>query len=81
MTHASRGHECKFCGKVSFGNGGEVAHGRSHVRRGESVELVKHYATYPPMSHRVFLATNDPAVQEWVAKGFSLLGSDKNYSD
>lgn len=70
MTHAKRGHDCELCGRVVFGNGGEVSHGRAHVRRGEAVELVKHYATYPPMSHRVFLAPGDERVAYFVDRGF-----------
>jgi hypothetical protein len=70
MTHAGHGHECKFCDKVSFGNGGKVAHGRAHARRGEAVELVKYYATYPPMTHRVFVAPDER--QDWISQGFDV---------
>lgn len=59
MTHARRGHECEFCSKLVYGNGGKVSHARSHVRRGEVVELVKHFPTYPPMSNRVFVDAKD----------------------
>lgn len=61
MTHASRGHECGLCGRVVFGNGGRVSHGRGHVRRGEAVELVKHYG-HPVGTSRVFLAPDDERV-------------------
>jgi hypothetical protein len=70
MTHAKRGHTCGLCGKVVFGNGGKVAHGRGHVRRGEAVELLKEYAGYPPMSHREFFAPGDPIISAWMTKGF-----------
>lgn len=50
MTHARRGHACDFCDKTVYGNGGNVAHARSHVRSGEAVELLKEFPTYPPMS-------------------------------
>lgn len=75
MTHARRGHECQFCGQVSFGNGGKVAHARSHVRRGEAVELVKNYATYPPMSTRQFFTPDDPGVQRALDSGFEAVKS------
>ncbi|MFD7161181.1 hypothetical protein ACFV9C_41815 [Kribbella sp. NPDC059898] len=68
MTHASWGHECSICHQVSFGNGGEVSHGRAHVRRGEAVELVKNYATQP--SSRVFLAVDDDQIAQYRARGF-----------
>jgi hypothetical protein len=70
MTHAQHGHECSFCGQVSFGNGGKVAHARSHVRRGEAVELVKNYDTYPPMSTRRFFTPDDPEIQRALDRGF-----------
>jgi len=75
MTHAQHGHECKFCDRVSFGNGGAVAHARSHVRRGEAVELVKHYATDPPMSSRLFFIPGDAAIQTQIERGFSVVES------
>lgn len=56
MTHARRGHECSLRGKVVYANGGKVAHGRSHVRRGEAVELLKEYTTYASMTTREFFA-------------------------
>jgi hypothetical protein len=70
MTHASRGHECGICGKVVFGNGGEASHGRGHVRRGEAVELVKHYQSYPPMVGRVFLAPEDDRAAWFTSRGY-----------
>ena len=70
MTHATRGHTCELCGQTVFGNGGQVSHGRKHVRLGEAVELLKEYPTYPPTSMRVFLAPADPRVAEMRARGF-----------
>jgi hypothetical protein len=70
MTHATRGHTCELCGRVVFGNGGEVSHGRAHVRRGEAVELVKHYDTYPPQVMRVFFTPDDPRVADFQSRGF-----------
>ena len=58
MTHARRGHTCPFCGAVSYGNGGQVAHARSHVRKGEAVELIRWYPDKPSPG-RVFLAADD----------------------
>lgn len=71
MTHATRGHDCELCGRTVFGNGGQVSHGRGHVRRGEAVELVKHYG-YPVGSHRVFLAPDDERVTDFRARGFEV---------
>lgn len=45
MVHATRGHDCSICAERVFGNGGYVSHSRKHVRRGEAVELIKHYGT------------------------------------
>jgi hypothetical protein len=59
MTHAKHGHPCEFCPKVPHGNGGQVAHGRWHVRRGDAVEMVKDYPVYPPMSSRLFIRADD----------------------
>jgi hypothetical protein len=70
MTHASRGHDCGFCDRRVYGNGGQVAHGRMHVRRGHAVEVVKHYATYPPVRSRFFVAPDE--VPKWVADGFAV---------
>lgn len=75
MTHARRGHTCGLCSKVVFGNGGKVAHGRSHVKRGEAVELLKEYATYPPMSTREFFAPDDPIIARWLEDGFRVVES------
>lgn len=74
MTHASRGHECELCGRVVFGNGGQVSHGRGHVRRGEAVELVKHYAHPDLTPMRVFLPPDDERVAEYHARGFDVEG-------
>jgi hypothetical protein len=72
MTHASRGHTCPLCGHVAFGNGGKVAHARGHVRRGEAIEMVKEYPTYPPMPlGRVFLAPDDPLRDWYIDHGFA----------
>ena len=70
MTHASRGHKCDFCDRTVFGNGGQVAHGRTHVRRGEAVEIVKDYATWPPMISRLFLAPDDPLIERLLLDGY-----------
>lgn len=70
QTHARRSHPCSLCDASPSGNGGVVAHGRGHVRRGEAVELVKHFGTYPPMSNRVFLAVDDPGIPDWLARGY-----------
>lgn len=71
MTHARRGHPCELpgCDATPYGNGGRVAHGRGHVRRGEAVELVKYHG-YPSGSSRLFLAPEDPKVAEFLARGF-----------
>lgn len=76
MTHARRGHECDFCGRVSFGNGGQVSHARAHVRRGQAVELVKHYDTYPPMSNRRFLPVGDPKIAALLNDGYEEVSTD-----
>lgn len=62
-AHAGRSHECSLCGKKVYGNGGQSAHGRAHVRRGEAVELVKWYEGASSPS-RLFLAPDDPKVAE-----------------
>lgn len=70
-THARRGHECEICGRTVYGNGGKVAHGRSHVRAGEAIELVKHYADGPL---RVFIAADDEdQIARLTARGFTAL--------
>jgi hypothetical protein len=68
MTHASRGHACQLCGKISFGNGGQVSHGRGHVRRGEAIELVKHYDA--ESSSRLFVSPDDERIADFKARGF-----------
>lgn len=69
MTHAKRGHQCEFCDMVAFGNGGSVAHSRSHVRRGEVVELVKHYPDQSP--GRIFLRVCDKErIQRFLDYGY-----------
>lgn len=73
MTHATRGHECELCGFTAFGNGGEVSHGRAHVRRGEAIELLKEYDSYPPTSNRVFFAKGDPNIDKFLAKGYEVV--------
>ena len=69
MVHATRGHECAFCDVVAFGNGGTVAHSRAHVRRGEAVELVKHYDGFAGCS-RLFLAVGDERIERYLSDGF-----------
>lgn len=70
MTHAKRGHPCDLCGKVAYGNGGKVSHGRGHVRRGEAVELEKYYPGGDIM--RVFLPAGDAAeINRWLDKGYA----------
>lgn len=68
MTHAKRGHQCAICPQYVFGNGGVVAHGRAHVRRGEAVELVKEYG-YGMSPWRAFFTPDDPRIEEMIAKG------------
>lgn len=68
MTHARRGHKCSLCERVAFGNGGQVSHGRGHVRRGEAVELVKWYDWQT--SSRMFLAPDDERIPGMLANGF-----------
>jgi hypothetical protein len=70
MTHARRGKDCEFCGKRVYGNGGQVSHARGHVRRGEAVELLKEYDTWPPTSSRLFLTPDDARVQAYIARDF-----------
>jgi hypothetical protein len=68
MTHAKRGHDCAICPERVYGNGGVVSHGRAHVRRGEAVELVKHYP-YEISPWRAFFPVGDPRIDEMIAKG------------
>jgi hypothetical protein len=72
-VHARRGHSCSFCDKVSFGNGGQVAHARTHVRSGEAVELVKDlFYPFPPS--RIFLpAGNDDQIARFVDDGYAIV--------
>ena len=69
MTHAGRGHQCGICPAYVYGNGGVVSHGRAHVRRGEAVELAKHYGPGVGDS-RFFLPTGDPRIAGLVDKGY-----------
>lgn len=71
MTHARQAHTCSLCQRVSYGNGGEVAHSRSHVRRGEAVELVKEYG-HPAGTSRVFLAPDDERMDWFMNRGFEV---------
>lgn len=75
MTHSTRSHRCSLCQYEVFGNGGEAAHGRRHVRRGEAVELLKEFATYPPMRSRLFLAPGNPDIERLLSEGFSVVRS------
>lgn len=71
QTHARRGHPCQFCDYIAYGNGGKVSHARAHVRRGEAVELVKEYVTWPPMTSRSFLpATDFDLIAEFESRGY-----------
>lgn len=70
MTHASQSHTCDFCGRVAYGNGGQVSHARSHVRRGEAIELVKEYEFQDLGTGRVFLAPDDDRIAWFVGRGF-----------
>lgn len=70
MTHATRGHTCPICGRIAYGNGGEVSHGRAHVRRGEAVELFKE-TEYT--SNRVFLATGDEGISWFAERGYEVV--------
>lgn len=70
MTHAEQGHACAFCDRVSYGNGGEVAHARAHVRRGEAVELVKEYGP-PAGTSRVWLPSDEAEkIEGYISRGF-----------
>lgn len=70
ITHSRRGHKCPLCGRVVFGNGGQVAHGRSHVRKGELVEVVKHYPHMASPS-RFFVAPGE--AERWEGYGFEVV--------
>lgn len=72
-VHARRGHPCGFCDKVPFGNGGQVAHARTHVRSGEAVELVKDML-YPFSPSRIFLpAGNQDQIAGFIGKGYEMV--------
>lgn len=68
MTHARRGHACAFCDKVAYGNGGQVSHARSHVRRGDALELVKRGIP----DRRTFLAPDDERLSWWTDRGYKV---------
>ena len=69
-THARRRHhDCDFCEYEPAGNGGRVAHARSHVRSGEAVELVKWYS-HTASPSRVFLPAGDDRIDEWIGRGY-----------
>lgn len=72
MTHATRGHKCDLCGRTVFGNGGKVAHGRGHVRRGEAVELVKHYVDQSP-SRVFFPPVEVERIERWITEGYTVV--------
>ena len=74
QTHARRGHQCPFCPKVAYGNGGQVSHARWHVARGQAVELVKHFGTYPPMVNRTFVPTDDTErIEQLKSNGYGVV--------
>lgn len=71
-THARRSHACDFCEHLPHGNGGRVAHARTHVRAGEAVELVKWYPTASSPS-RIFLPVEDTErIARFQAQGYTL---------
>lgn len=73
-VHAGRSEECGFCGRRVFGNGGKVAHARSHVRRGEAVELVRFFDLVTGTG-RIFLRTDDAErIERFIASGYSIAG-------
>jgi hypothetical protein len=73
MTHASRQHTCELCGQVGNGNGFRAAHGRAHVRRGEAVELVRHYGMVGVSPSRLFIdATDRVKIADLEARGFTV---------
>lgn len=72
-THARRAHPCSFCAKIPFGNGGQVAHARTHVRSGEAVELVKDML-YPFSPSRIFLpASNEDQIASFIGDGYAIV--------
>jgi len=73
MTHAKRGRQCEFCDKIAYGNGGKVAHARSHVRRSEAVELEKWFGGISGMG-RVFIAAHDEQeIAKWIERGYEVV--------
>ncbi len=72
-VHARRGHPCSFCEKVAFGNGGHVAHARTHLRSGEAVELVKDMP-YPFSPSRIFLPSgHHDQIASFLGKGYAFV--------
>lgn len=74
-AHARRGHECSLCGRIVFGNGGQVSHGRAHVRRGEAVELEKYYGLGSVGQYvRAFLPVADTdRIAGFLERGYQLV--------
>lgn len=72
-VHSRRSHPCSFCEKAPFGNGGRVAHARTHVLSGEAVELVKDlFYPFPPS--RIFLpAGNTDQIASFIADGYAIV--------
>lgn len=60
-----RGWPCGICPAIIYGNAGQVAHGRAHVRRGDAVELASQHA-----GGRVFLPAGDARIASFLARGF-----------
>ena len=76
QTHARRNYLCDVCGVYSSGNGGTVAHARSHVRSGEVVELVKWHSMLPSPT-RVFLPVDEvDRIAAFAADGFEKHGKE-----
>lgn len=71
-AHARRGHTCSFCGRVVFGNGGQVSHGRGHVRRGEAVEVVKWHDSQT--CSRFFIEPDAARINGFIERGFHVEG-------
>lgn len=73
QTHARRGHQCEFCEQVSFGNGGNVAHARTHVRSGEAIELVRE-TLYAVSASRYFMPAGDPELlASFLDRGYAVV--------
>jgi hypothetical protein len=82
MTHAKRGHPCEFCADVPHGNGGQVSHGRRHVRAGQAIELVKDFPTYPPTSSRLFVdATDTERIERYRGNGYELVATAQHHEE